>query len=406
MSDTEKITTPLGNAGATFDTMRDMSEGQHQEEEQAGARQREALSGLAAGIAHDLNTLLLTILGHISLAKMAAQPHEPITAHLTEAEKECARARALLHQWLTFSQGTAPTRHTISLAELLGEATHFVFQGSNVRGDLTVPDDLWPVDLDRGQMHEVFINVLLNAVEAMPAGGMVQVRAENITVDVPYPLPLQPGRYIKITIRDQGCGIPAEYLPKIFHPYFTTKEGSSGLGLPTAYAIIGKHDGWMTIDSTVQVGTTVSIYLPASRPRLGAAPTAARRSQARRSKILVIADDAETPHLVGKMLASLDYEVTYAGNGAEAIAAYYSAQVADQPFTAVILECPIPGEMGSRELLAQLRTIDPQVKALLSRRASKTQMMDDCRHDGFDGVLTKPYTVAELYDALQRVLHG
>jgi CheY-like chemotaxis protein len=292
------------------------------------------------------------------------------------------------------------------MAELLDEATHFVFQGSNVRGVLTVPDDLWPVDLDRGQMHEVFINVLLNAVEAMPAGGMVQVRAENITVDSPYPLPLRPGRYIKITVRDHGCGIPTEHLPKIFHPYFTTKEGSSGLGLPTAYAIVGKHDGWMRIDSTVQVGTTVSIYLPASRSRLGVEQTAAKRSQARRSKILVLADDAETPHLVGKMLASLDYEVTHAGNGAEAVAAYYSAQVADQPFTAVILECPLLGEMGGREILAQLRAIDPQVKALLSKRDSKTQMMDDCRHDGFDGVLTKPYTVAELYDALQRIVHG
>jgi CheY-like chemotaxis protein len=255
-------------------------------------------------------------------------------------------------------------------------------------------------------MHEVFVNVLLNAAEAMPAGGMVQVRAENITVESPYPLPLRPGQYIKITIRDQGCGIPAEHLPKIFHPYFTTKERSSGLGLPTAYAIVGKHDGWMTIDSTVQVGTTVSIYLPASRPRLGAEQPAVRRSQARRSKILVLADDAETPHLVGKMLASLDYEVTYARNGAEAVAAYYSAQVADQPFTAVMLECPLPGETGGREILAQLHAIDPQVKALLSRRDAEAQMMDDFRQYGFCGVLTKPYTVAELYDALQRVLHG
>jgi CheY-like chemotaxis protein len=337
---------------------------------------------------------------------MAAQPHESITAHLTEAEKECARARELIHQLLTFSQGTAPTRHTISLAELLGEVTHFVFQRSNVRGDLTISDDLWPVDLDRGQMHEVFVNVLLNAVEAMPAGGIVQVRAENITMDSPYPLPLQPGRYIKITIRDQGCGIPAEHLPKIFHPYFTTKEGNSGLGLPTAYAIVGKHDGWMTIDSTVQVGTTVSIYLPAARLRPRAEQTAARHSQARRSKILVLADDAETPHLVGKMLASLDYEVTHAGNGAEAVAAYYSAQVADQPFTAVILECPLSGEIDGREILAQLHAIDPQVKALLSRRDARAQIMDDFRQYGCCGVLTKPYTVAELYDALQRVVHG
>jgi signal transduction histidine kinase len=265
------------------------------------AQKVEAVGVLAGGIAHDFNNLLTAIMGNISLARLYAQPYAKISARLTEAENACVRARELTHQLLTFARGGAPIRHTASISELLEESATFALRGSNVRCDLSIPETLWLADIDCAQIHQVFINVILNAAQAMPEGGIVRVRAENITVNADNVLSLRPGRYIKLIISDEGCGIPAEHLPKIFDPYFTTKEGSSGLGLPTAYTIVAKHNGHMAVESTVGIGTTVSMYLPASQPQTVPAPPEESHAKAGRGKILVLDDEAAIRDLAREM---------------------------------------------------------------------------------------------------------
>ena len=236
---------------------------QQMEEELLKARNIESLGLLAGGIAHDFNNLLTAIMGNISLARWFADAEGKMTTPLTRAETACQQATALAQQLLTFAKGGTPIRQTTCITDLIKESASFALRGSKARCVFDFPDTLWPVEVDHGQMYQVFDNRLMNAQQAMSDGGVIHVQAENFTVHADHLLP--PGeRYSKIIIRDQGEGIPAEHLPKIFDPYFTTKEHGSGLGLAVAYGIVSRHQGHIIVASDVGVGTTISIYLPAA----------------------------------------------------------------------------------------------------------------------------------------------
>jgi CheY-like chemotaxis protein len=282
----------------------------------------------------------------------------------------------------------------------------FVLRGANVRGDIHIAADLWPVDVDAGQINQVIHNVTLNAMQAMPGGGTVQVQAENVVLTAGMPFPLPEGRYVKITVHDSGCGIPKEALANIFDPYFTTKPEGSGLGLTTAYAIVIKHEGYITIASEVGVGTTVVIYLPASQKAAVSAQTHASVPLSGCGRILVVDDEAMIRHLLRQLLESLGYTVACVQDGTEAVAAYQHAQEAGQPFAAVILDYTIPGGMGGLETLHHLHAIDPQVKALISSGYANNPVMADWAYYGFSGVAAKPYTITQLQEALHNVLSG
>jgi PAS domain S-box-containing protein len=383
---------------------RDVSEQQRLADELFRARKIESVGVLAGGIAHDFNNLLTSILGNISLAKLYGEADARVVQRLTEAERACQRATALTHQLLTFARGGSPVRRTVSIHELLHESVGFAVRGANVRCDVALPDALWPADIDADQINQVIHNVVLNAVQAMPEGGSVQVRAENIALTTTAALPLQEGRYIKITVRDHGEGIPADVLPTIFDPYFTTKAGGNGLGLATAYAIVTKHDGSLTVESTEGVGTTFGIYLPASQDPIDRAPEVAGVSLVGSGRVLVMDDDATIRDLLREMLTSMGYAVEYARDGAEALAVYHRLQAEGQVVAVVILDMTIPGGMGGQETLKRLRAIDPQVKALVSSGYANDPVMAHYAQYGFDGVVTKPYTIQRLHEALRRVL--
>jgi CheY-like chemotaxis protein len=217
---------------------------------------------------------------------------------------------------------------------------------------------------------------------------------------------LPEGPYLKIAVADHGCGIPADILPNIFDPYFTTKTSSSGLGLAAAYAIVTKHNGYMTATSEVGNGTTLSIYLPASTHRLSPAQEAPIFSSDSTGKILVMDDEEAIRDLLSEVLTALSYEVVCTRDGMEAIAAYQHAQAAGQPFAAVILDITVPGGVGGKEAMARLQVIDPQVKALISSGYANDPIMANFAQYGFSGVVTKPYTVERLKRALQRVLQS
>ena len=393
-------------AQANADLLAHLAERQRMEEELLRARKIESVGVLAAGIAHDFNNFLTGILGNISLAKLLIQADTTVMGYLTEAEKACQRATTLTHQLLTFAKGGAPVRHTVSLVELLHESVGFALHGANIRGDLQIAEDLWPVDVDAGQINQVINNVVLNAVQAMPDGGTIQVRADNVMLGTGTTIPLPEGRYVKITVQDYGCGIPREVLSNIFDPYFTTKAEGSGLGLTTAYAIVTKHDGYISIASEVGVGTTVVIYLPTSQQTIAPAQTHPNISLGGIGRILVMDDEEMIRNLSRALLVSLGYAVECVRDGTEAVAVYQRAQAAGQPFAAVILDYTIPGGMGGLETLARLRAIDPQVVALISSGYATGPVMANWVHYGFSGVVAKPYTVNQLQKALHRALRG
>ena len=383
---------------------RDITEQKQLEEALFRARKIESVGVLAGGIAHDFNNLLTGIMGNISLAMTLVGQEAQVVERLTEAENACRRATKLTQQLLTFSKGGAPVRKAVSIAELLTESANFALRGSNVRCVFTIADDLWPADVDADQVDQAFHNVVLNAAQAMPDGGTVDVQAGNAWLNASEVPPLQEGRYVKITVHDQGCGISAEIQPNIFDPYFSTKEHGSGLGLATAHAIITKHDGFITVESKVRAGATFVIYLPASQHDVLPAQDIPDTPLVGSGRILVVDDEEMIRDLLSTMLKRIGYEVDSVPDGAEAIEMYQNAQAEGRPYTVVILDITIPGGMGGLEALESLRAIDPQAKVLISSGYANNPVMANFQQYGLNGVIAKPYTMQKLHEVLQLVI--
>ncbi len=385
---------------------RDVTERKRAEEELLKMEKLESIGILAGGIAHDFNNILTAIQGNISLAKMFANPKDKIYQRLEEAEKAGMRARDLTQQLLTFSRGGAPVKKTISIANVVRDSCDFALRGSNVKCDLKLLSDVWPVEADEGQIGQVISNLVINADQAMPQGGHILVDAENITIPEDSMVPLSDGRYVKVSVRDTGFGIPEEYLPKIFDPYFTTKQKGSGLGLATSYAIVTNHNGLMTVESELGSGTTFHVYLPASEKeqesQLKSGPAPVRG----KGRILIMDDDQLIRELAREALSALGYEVILANDGDEAIDLYKRAKNSSESFDVVIMDLTVPGGVGGQEAVEALRRFDPGVKAIVSSGYSNDPIMADYKKFGFSGVVSKPYTVNELSETIQRVITG
>ena len=230
------------------------------EEELLRARKLESLGVMAGGIAHDFNNFLTVVQGNIEVAKARLDPAEPVQEILDETASACRRAAFLSSQLLTFAKGGAPVRRVVSVAKLVTDAVQLIRAGATISIAVDIAEDLRSAQVDPGQIGQVLHNILLNARQSMPEGGIIEVRAENaVFQNSPDGDP-----WVRISIRDYGCGIPADVLPRIFDPYFTTKPGGSGLGLATAYAIVAKHGGHIAVESKPGEGTVFTVELPAS----------------------------------------------------------------------------------------------------------------------------------------------
>jgi PAS domain S-box-containing protein len=385
---------------------RDITEQKKMEEEILKARKLDSLGILAGGIAHDFNNMLTAIFGNISLSRMLAGENTDLGDRLFDAEKACLRAKELTQQLLTFSKGGAPIKERASISDIVKESADFALRGSNVRCEFNFSADLLAVEVDSGQISQVIHNLVINADQAMASGGIIRVSAENVVLKPDNALSLKPGKYCLISVADQGLGIPAEHLPKIFDPYFTTKQKGSGLGLATTYSVIKRHDGAITVESELGIGTTFRIFLPA----LDAPPPQAQAAEAfllgGHGKILIVDDEEAIRELISRALAAFGYEVDSARDGASGVEKYRQALQEKRPFHIVILDLTIPGGMGGKETLARLQEIDPQVVAIASSGYSNDPILASFREHGFKGILAKPYDIRELQKTLQDLLHG
>jgi two-component system cell cycle sensor histidine kinase/response regulator CckA len=377
------------------------------EEERLRANKLESVGILAGGLAHDFNNFLASILGNISLVKRSTNSDSELFERLTAAETACSQARNLTQQLLTFSKGGAPVKRTSSIAELLKESADFALRGSNVRSKFIIPDDLWTVEIDEGQISRVINNLVINAEQAMPEGGVVIIKAENVRINRDtgrFDLPLDNGRYVKITITDHGLGVPRENLDKIFDPYFTTKKEGSGLGLATSYSIIRNHHGHITVDSQPGAGTDFYIYLPASEVSLANERSYRTNGRVTASRALVMDDQEAIRQMLSYMLGDMGFEVSLARNGIEAIRMYREARETGRPYDVVLMDLTIPGGMGGKEAISALREIDPDVKALVLSGYSNNQVMSEFEKYGFSGVLPKPFDMDTLAQLLSTLL--
>ncbi len=384
----------------------DITERRKMEEELLKAQKFESLGVLAGGIAHDFNNMLTVMLGNIALAKMRMNKDDTVLERLEKAETAVHRAKELTKNLLTFSRKEVLSRRTVAIGALLGDTVNFALSGSRSRCELSIPNDLWPVSADEGEIRQLIENLIMNADQAMPDGGTITVSCENILVgDHELPL-LKQDRYIRISIRDQGSGIAPEIREKVFDPYFSTKEGRSGLGLATSYSIVTKHGGSITFDSGPEGGAVFNVYLPAAEA-IGEAEKVAQRSALKGNERVLVMDDEEAVREVAEgILLSIGCEIALAKDGGEAVEQYLKAQEAGRPFDVVILDLTVPGGMGGMETIRKLIEIDKSVKAVVSTGYSNDPVMAEYGKYGFKGALSKPYKFQEISEVLSSVIGG
>ena len=385
---------------------RDITERRKLEDRISRSEKIESLGVLAGGIAHDFNNLLNAIIGNIDIGKRFSAPDSEVYKSLVRTEKASARAKELTQQLLTFSKGGAPVKKLAAIGDLIRDTADFGTRGSAVRCEFSLPDDLWDTEIDEGQISQVISNLVINAVQAMPAGGTIHITGKNIEVKPAELQELRPGNYVNIVVQDTGRGIAQDHIGRIFEPYFTTKEGGSGLGLATTYSIIKKHEGAIDVESVEGAGTTFTIFLPASPEHAGPVVplSAAVPDEKRAGRILLMDDDEIVRETAGIMLDLLGYSVDFAAEGKTAVAMYKKARSSKTPYDVVIMDLTIPGGRGGKDAIRDLLEIDPAAKAIVSSGYSNDAVMANYGWYGFAGIIIKPYTMDELSEELQRIM--
>ena len=395
---------PGGRVVGVVMVLRDVTERERLEQEIARASKLQSVGLLAGGIAHDFNNLLTVILGNVAVIKQATPGEGEVAACLGEAERAVIRARDLTQQLLTFARGGDPVRSAVQLNETIVEAAGFGVRGSAVRCEFDFAPDLWPADVDRGQIAQVVQNLVLNGVQAMPGGGVIHIRAENVSGET-APANAPSGNFVCITIVDTGAGIAAENLPRIFDPYFTTKSEGSGLGLATVYSIVKKHRGVIEVDSQPGRGTTFRVFLPAAaRGAVARSPAPVVSPQRLRGRILLMDDEEPIRKVGGRMLSRLGLAVETAPDGATAVEIFRAARDEARPFDVVMVDLTVPGGMGGLEAFRRMREIDPDVRGVVSSGYSNDMVMGDYRAHGFVGMIPKPYRIDDCARILAEVL--
>lgn len=368
----------------------------------------ESIGTLAGGIAHDFNNLLQAILGNIQLAKRSLNPEDKPFSWLTSAEKASEQAKDLSYRLLTFAKGGEPFRQITSITKLLRDTVQLTLAGSNISVDFFLDENLYPLEIDEGQIKQAISSIVINAKEVMPKGGHLTVNAHNVLAHKLDTICVKEKNYVHISIEDQGIGITPNNISKVFDPYFTTKgvgsEKGKGLGLTICHSIVTRHDGIIRIDSTPGIKTIVHIYLPEANMPHQSAQSSPAVSEQRKERILLMDDEHFVRDVTSEMLEQLGYEVQLAKDGDEAIEIYCKSQDEGKSFDAVILDLTIPGGTGGDETILKLIDIDPNVKGILSSGYADNNIVNDFREFGFKGVISKPFNFEELANVVASVI--
>jgi len=369
-----------------------------------------SLAILAAGVAHDFNNILTIILGNIYIIKRyfnisTEKEYNKINNKLSQIERLISQAQDLNQQLMSFSKEELPIKKNIHLKNLLRKTASMVLSGSNNRCSFSIDQGLWPVKVDEGQIREVINNLLINAGQAMPRGGTIQVNATNVNVDEDNKYNMKQGKYVMLEIKDKGIGISKIDIDKIFKPYFTTKANGTGLGLAASYLIITKHNGYIHVESEVGIGTSFYIYLRASEEEVIIGKNKREKVLQGAGKVLVMDDDKNIREINRLMLMEIGYEVVLAKNGEEAIKAYKSSIIENNVFDAVIIDLTIRGGMGGKETIVELLELDRKVNAIVASGYSSDSVMNDCKAYGFKGCIKKPYNLEQLASVLHKVVN-
>ncbi len=387
--------------------MRDITEYKKMIEDTHKTEKLESIGLLAGGIAHDFNNLLGSLFGYIDLAKESLSHDGEASLFLNKALTAFTRAKDLTKQLLTFSKGGTPITKVLAIDPIVRNAVAFVLHGSNIRAEYTVEKDLQTAEVDEGQITQVVHNIIINAKQAMPEGGIITIDMKNTETKPGNESLCKDGPYIAISITDSGIGIPQEGLLKVFDPFYTTKQSGSGIGLASSHSIIKKHNGHITIESDSGKGTTVTFYLPASNKVADANENIHELGATIGKGRILIMDDEELMRMIaGDMLTKRGYEVFFAKNGEEAIESYQKAYNTENEYHTVILDLTIAGGMGGSETIMRLKEINPEIRAIVSSGYSNNKILAMPKEYGFKAAVKKPFRIRELVTAVHQVVQA
>lgn len=385
---------------------RDETESRKIERELQKASQLESIGILAGGIAHDFNNFLTPIIGTISLLK---EEDNVDTKLLEIIETAANEARNLTKQLLTFSKGGAPVKKISTIENLIKNTINFALSGSNIKSNLNIPKNIWATNIDEGQITQVMNNIIINAKQAMPEGGEINITVDNIKITQEKRIltfPHKVGKFVKISIRDHGKGIPINDINRIFDPFFSTKKDGNGLGLAITFSIIKKHEGYITVESEPNKGTTFHLYLPALKEDSPSKMKPQNKTISGKGKILLMDDDKNILVVTGAMLENLGYDVILTENGENAIEEILNARELNSPIDLAIMDLTIPGGMGGKEAIEKIKVIDPDFKIIVSSGYSNDEIMANHKAFGVNGILVKPYQITDLSSVLNKVLES
>ncbi|MAG13353.1 MAG: hypothetical protein CMN78_02025 [Spirochaetales bacterium] len=386
--------------------LKDLTEYKRMEEEIRKNQNLESLGVLAGGIAHDFNNVLTGVIGSLTLLEMLLDKDSDAHQIAVDGIKAADRTRDLTQQLLTFAKGGTPIKEVTSIEVLIRETTELSLHGSNTKPEYHLAENLHSVHIDQGQIGQVIQNLVLNADQAMPDGGMLKVSAENIELSAQNLFPLAAGPYVKVSVVDQGIGMTAEVITRIFDPYFSTKTAGHGLGLSITHSIIQRHDGHIAVHSEIDVGTTFELYLPALQEH---ALTATEQEQefAHGTGSILLMDDEDAIHrTVGRMLNSLGYDVESVYDGQDALQEYNASLDRGKAYDIVIMDLTVPGGMGGQKAVGKLHEMDPEIRVIVSSGYAHDPVMADYADYGFAGKITKPVDMQELAETVKSVLEG
>jgi len=398
-----------GKVVAVIGISRDITERKKMNEEILRSSKLESLGTLAGGIAHDFNNVLMGIIGNLTLAKKQAPGEEKLYELLVRAEKIALKAKNLTEQLITFSRGGVPIKKVASINDLVKDSAQFASTGSNMVCDFSLQNDLWNAEVDEGQITQVFTNLVINSQQAMPDGGRIKIKTSNVVVKPEDAGALPAGNYVSISFSDTGHGIAQEILPRIFDPFFSTKEKGKGLGLATAYSIIKMHSGSITVESKEEQGTLFIVYIPActgnsnAEPIRGAVTGNGKSLDFTGLRILVMDDEESVLFPICDMLTDMGCQARAAVNGEQAIEEFRKSFEAEEPIEVLLLDLVVKGGLGGVETLNRIRMIDKNVKAIVSSGYSNDPIMARYKDFGFSGVLVKPYVAENIIELLSRI---
>jgi PAS domain S-box-containing protein len=402
------VTIPRGSGGEALcglATIENITARKKAEEELSRLEKIESLKVLAGGIAHDFNNLLCGVFGYLDLARSTLEPGSEASLYLDKAFSSFERAKNLSLQMLTFARGGAPIKKALYLEKIIRDCCGLALSGSMARADIRIDESLHPIEGDEHQLSQVFSNIIINAVQAMPDGGNLTITAGNCTIAADTVGMLPAGTYAAVAVKDDGIGIPEKFLTRIFDPFFTTKNKGSGLGLATSYSIVTRHGGHIEVASTPGEGSTFTVFLPAPEGLVVAEETDEQETDLCGSgRILIMDDERAVREIARDILTVAGYEVTITADGSQAVACYREALDAGTPFGAVILDLTVPGGMGGEKTMAELAAIDSSAAGIVSSGFSENPVLADFAAYGFAGMVPKPYRSKDLLKAVKTVM--